>query len=132
MPLFLRQWVHSISSIPSSDRSAYTADGRITIFTDTVADWGDIMIHESAHAQDQGFSDAHTFLEAISNDSCVPDNYAQTNNVECYAQDMVVFLYTLWRPYAPPSPSTDCMANQLAALMDSDAPGLQDHITDAG
>lgn len=91
------------------------------------------MIHESAHAQDHGFSSSDPFLTAIGSDTCVPDSYAQTNNVECYAQAMVVFLYKLWRPYAPPpAPGIGCMFNQLAALRSSNAAGLQDHIQDTG
>lgn len=133
VPLFLRQWVTAVGAVPATSRSAYTYNGYITFFTDTTSQWGDVMIHESAHAQDQGYSGSDTFLNAIGSDTCIPDNYAHTNNVECYAQDMVVFLYTLWRPYAPPpSPGTGCMFNQLAALHNSDAAGLQDHIRTTG
>lgn len=104
----------------------------IVIFGDSPYGSIDLMVHESSHAQDQGFSGTDGYLEAIGSDSCVPADYAQTSNVECYAQDMVVFLYKLWRPYAPPLPSTDCMANQLKALNTSQAPGLQKYIKDTG
>ena len=91
------------------------------------------MVHESSHAQDQDFSDSETFLTAIANDTCVPDEYAQTNNVECYAQDMVVFIYSLLRPYdLGLSSLTDCMNEQLYALLDSDAPGMQEFIDQTG
>ena len=90
------------------------------------------MVHESTHAQDQGFSNSQTYLTAVGKDSCVPDEYAQTNNVENYAQDMVVFLYTLWKPFNPPSPNTDCMSHQLSAIRASSASGLQDYIKATG
>lgn len=132
VPLFLRQYVKSVSSVYSTIGNAYTEAAHIVIFGDSPYGSIDLMVHESFHAQDQGFSGTHGYLEAIGSDLCVPDDYAQTNNVECYAQDMVVFLYKLWRPYAPPLPSTDCMANQLKALNTSQAPGLQKYIKNTG
>lgn len=128
VPLFLRQWVTSISFVPEANAHAYTAAGHITFFGSNNKGWADVMVHESTHAQDQGFSNSQTYLKAVGKDSCVPDEYAQTNNVENYAQDMVVFLYTLWKPINPPSPSTDCMSHQLTAIRASSASGLQDYI----
>lgn len=125
VPLYLRQWVASVSSVPASQGHAYTSASHITFFG---ALGFDVLVHESTHAQDQGFSGSNAYLQAIGSDTCVPDDYAQTNNVECYAQDMVVFLYKLWRPYDQPL-GTTCMANQLKALNSSQAPGLQAYIT---
>ena len=121
----------AITAVPATSRSAYTIGSMITFFAESSSDWADVMVHESAHAQDQGFSDSAGYLNAIGSDSCVPDDYAQTNNVECYAQDMVVFLYKLWRPYAPPA-GTDCMSHQLQALNSSQAAGLQAYINSTG
>ncbi|KAA6417117.1 MAG: hypothetical protein FRX49_12922 [Trebouxia sp. A1-2] len=99
VPLHLRRWVASVSYVPASQGHAYTSAGHITFF----GTFGfDVLVHESTHAQDQGFSGSKAYLQAIGSDPCVPDDYAQTNNVECYAQDMVVFLYKLWRPYDQP------------------------------
>ncbi|MCJ1242464.1 hypothetical protein MMC14_010472 [Varicellaria rhodocarpa] len=131
VPAFLRQWVTSISAIPAAARSAYTAAGHITFFANTASDWADVMVHESAHAQDQNISGSQPYLTALGQDSCVPDDYAGTNNVECYAQDMVVFLYKLWRPYAPPL-GIECMTNQLQILDNSQAPLLQAYINKTG
>ena len=117
-----------MSSVPASQGHAYTQASHITFFG---AVGFDVLVHESTHAQDQSFSGSKAYLEAIGSDSCVPDDYAQTNNVECYAQDMVVFLYKLWRPYDQPL-GTNCMANQLKALNSSQAPGLQAYITSTG
>lgn len=128
VPIFLRQWVISISTVAAPAAHAYTSGGHITTFGNTTGII-DLMVHESSHAQDQDFSDSETFLTAIGNDTCVPDEYAQNNNVECYAQDMVVFIYSLLRPYdLGLSSLTDCMNEQLYALMDSDAPGMQEFI----
>lgn len=128
VPLYLRQWVTSISAIPASGGSAYTEAGHITFFDAIDLD---VMVHESTHAQDQGFSGSATYLNAIGSNSCVPDDYAQTNNVECYAQDMVVFLYKLWNPYNPPL-GTECMSGQLNAINSSQAFGLQAYINATG
>ena len=121
----------SISSVYASGTSAYTENAHIVFLGPTSSDLTDVFVHESSHAQDQGFSKSQGYLEAIGSDSCVPDDYAQTNNVECYAQDMVVFLYKLWHPYAPP-PGTDCMSYQLNALNTSQASGLQAYIQQTG
>lgn len=127
VPLFIRQFVNSITSIPAASTSAYTftGTGRITVFGSV--DAFDLFIHESAHAQDQGFSSSDAYTNALAADTCVPDEYARTNQVECYAQDMVVFLYQLWKKTTP-SPGTACMSNQLSAIQNSNAPGLQDYI----
>ena len=130
--MFLRRWVKSVSSVPDTSAHAYTESSAITIFAASADGWADVLVHESSHAQDQGLSTSSGFLSAIGSDSCVPDGYAQTNSVECYAQDMVVFLYKLWRPYGPPQQSTDCMSNQLQAIQNSQAPGLQDFISSSG
>ena len=105
VPLFLRQWVTSITAIPAipaTSRSAYTISSMTTIFAESPSEWADVMVHESAHAQDQGFSVSSHFLNAIGSDTVSQIDDAQTNSLECYAQDMVVFLYSLWKPYAPP------------------------------
>jgi len=128
VPLYLRRWVASVSSVPASQGHAYTSAGHVTFFGTLGFD---VLVHESTHAQDQGFSGSKAYLQAIGSDTCVPDDYAQTNNVECYAQDMVVFLYKLWRPYDQPV-GTNCMANQLKAINSSQAPGLQAYITSTG
>ena len=124
----MRQWVTSVSSVQASGGSAYTQAGHITLFAAVPFD---VLVHESTHAQDQNFSGSKQYLQAIGSDSCVPDEYAATNNVECYAQDMVVFLHKLWRPYDLPH-GTECMAAQLAALKSSHAKGLQAYISSTG
>ena len=83
VPLFLRQNVKGVTAIPSDTAHAYTAAGRITIFGFVEPD---VFIHEATHAQDNGFSSSSAFKEALADDPCVPDAYAQINEVECYAQ----------------------------------------------
>ena len=131
VPLFLRQNVKSVAAVPiasgSSKNGAYTAGGHIVVFAD-VGD--DVFVHESTHAQDGnvGFSGSAAYHQAVTADTCVPDDYANTNFVECYAQDMVVFLYKLWTG-STPAPGTGCMAKQLATLQNSQAPLVQQYQT---
>ena len=132
VPLFLRRWVKSVGSVPDTSAHAYTVVPAITVFATSADGWADVLVHESAHAQDQGLSTSSGFLSAIGSDSCVPDSYAQSDSVECYAQDMVVFLYKLGKPYAYSPQSTACMSHQLQAIQNSQAPGLQDFISSTG
>ena len=50
VPLYLRQTVQSVTSVPQSQTSAYTAAQQITIFSSKPVD-ADVLVHESAHAQ---------------------------------------------------------------------------------
>lgn len=133
VPLFLRKFVSSYAAIPDNT-GAYTAGGHITLFgaMDT-----DVFIHESTHAYDGGnvisgneLSSQPAYLKALAADTCSPDEYANVNNVECFAQDMVVFLYQLWNPrtfYRDP-----CMAGQMAYMNSSTLPGMQDYVKAVG
>lgn len=131
VPLFLRQYVSAISAVPSKGANAYTITSRI-VFFDLVS--FDTVVHESTHAQDWGFNNntygSQAWDEAIAEDSCVADVYAQNNNVEAYAQAMVTFLYKLLLPQdaTVSGNATDCMSHQLEFINNSQAPGLQDFI----
>ena len=50
---------------------------------------------QSAHAEDNGFSGGSIWKTAITVDTCVPDGYANNNEVEDYAQNMVILIYAL-------------------------------------
>jgi hypothetical protein len=82
-------------------------------------------------SQDNGFSQGSTFTNAVEADTCVPDEFAQTNFYEDYAQVQVVFLYKLWNPYKPP-PNTSCLSFQLNAVATSQAAGVQDYVQATG
>lgn len=134
VPLFLRKTVLSYAAVPSDNGNAYTAGAHITIFgaLDT-----DVFVHESTHAYDGAnvlsgleLSSQPTYLQALYNDTCAPDEYADVNNVECFAQDMVVFLYQVWNPrtfYRNP-----CMKGQMAYLNSSTLPGAQAYASSVG
>lgn len=131
VPVFLRQYVSAISAVPGKGASAYTVTSRIVLFNLVSFD---TVVHESTHAQDWG-SNNHTYGsrawdDAIAEDSCVADAYAQRNNVEAYAQAMVTFLYKLLllQDATISGNAIDCMSHQLEFINNSQAPGLQDFI----
>ncbi|KAH7102527.1 hypothetical protein BKA62DRAFT_699791, partial [Auriculariales sp. MPI-PUGE-AT-0066] len=45
-----------------------------------------VLMHEVGHALDDGYPDWPPFLDAVNGDSCVPDDYGNTNYVEEFAQ----------------------------------------------
>lgn len=125
VPIYLRSTVLSYAAVPAvpfDSASAYTEASHIQLFgpCDT-----DVFVHESTHSFDgtyNGLSSQPAYLEALYTDTCVPDEYAQTNNVECFAQDMVVFVYYLWNPSFF---ENSCMANQISYINTLPTPGVQ-------
>lgn len=127
VPLFLRKTVKSYAAVPGGG-GAYTIAAQITIFGSNSED---VFIHESTHAFDGTFqlSDQQAYLQTLYADSCVPDEYAQNNNVECFAQDMVVFLYYLWNPSFFQNP---CLGRQIGFVNMLNVPGVQSYKSSVG
>jgi len=77
----------------------------------------EVFIHESAHNFDfRGFggnraSGQAKWHQAINKDSCVPDGYAKTNDIEDFAQVLVLYMSV-----AAKGTRIDCMRNQLAVM----------------
>ncbi|KAK0454261.1 uncharacterized protein EV420DRAFT_1695808 [Desarmillaria tabescens] len=119
VPVGLRRHVRTTIVMPDSEAHAYTESGDIHFFG--VCDQR-VWIHESTHAASGalGINDASgsgSWEEAVSKDTCVPDNYAKTNPAEDLAQMSVVKVYSLLNNNTlPPGFTTDCMSNQLAFL----------------
>ena len=127
VPLFLRSTVKSYAAVPGSG-GAYTIAAQITIFGSNPED---VFIHESAHAFDGTFqlSNQQAYLQALYADSCAPDEYAQNSNVECFAQDVVVFLYYLWKPSFFQNP---CLSQQIGFVSSLTVPGVQSYKSSVG
>ncbi|KAA6423370.1 MAG: hypothetical protein FRX49_06822 [Trebouxia sp. A1-2] len=120
VPVFLRTTVSAYNAV-SGGGTAYTIGGTVTLQGDCVMD---VFVHESTHAFDGTYSLSGTsaYLEALYEDSCVPDEYAMTNNVECFAQDMVVFVYYLWDPNFL---QNVCMEYEIFYINQLTVPGVQ-------
>ncbi|KAK0454262.1 uncharacterized protein EV420DRAFT_1695809, partial [Desarmillaria tabescens] len=121
VPVGLRRHVGTAIVMPDSGAHAYTnmSSGEIHFFG--VCDQR-VWIHESTHAASGalGINDASgsgSWEEAVSKDTCVPDNYAKTNLAEDLAQMSVLKVYSLLSNNTlPPGFTTDCMSNQWAFL----------------
>ncbi|KAJ7577637.1 hypothetical protein C8J56DRAFT_365412 [Mycena floridula] len=117
VPVGLRRYVATVVLLSDSAPHAYTlTTGDIHMFAFTEMD---TWIHEAAHAYDYAtstpVSGTTDWLQALASDSCVPDEYSQTNAIEDFAQVTVLKMFALTHGgNYPPGYSTDCMKNQLA------------------
>ncbi|KAK0437686.1 hypothetical protein EV421DRAFT_1007299 [Armillaria borealis] len=121
VPVGLRRHVGTVMVMPGSSAHAYTytSSGEIHFFgVCSQRTW----IHESTHAASGALginaaSGSGSWAEAVSKDTCVPDNYAKTNLAEDLAQMSVVKVYSLLnKNILPLGFTTDCMSNQWAFL----------------
>ncbi|KAL7269102.1 hypothetical protein RUND412_008245 [Rhizina undulata] len=115
IPVGMRSNVRYIMAFPATAGSAYEYQNDIVFFGDVVDPTRpSVMIHESAHANDKN-SYSSTYLQpAVDQDTCVPDDYANTNIVEDFAQVFVVHMYQLSVGSLPKDAT--CMQNQLNLL----------------
>ncbi|KAJ7503242.1 hypothetical protein B0H11DRAFT_1797858 [Mycena galericulata] len=120
VPIGLRRYVGTIVVLNDTEPHAYTlTSGDIHFFADCAMD---TWVHESTHSFDFATPDApHSSVpgwsQAIANDSCVPDNYSDTNRVEDFAQMSVIKTYMLlYDGHLPPGFRADCMSHQLDFL----------------
>lgn len=122
VPVGLRRYVNTVMLFPDSSPHAYTlSTGDIHMFANLdLNTW----IHEATHAMDYGtpstpLSSSEGWLQALKDDSCVPDAYSQTNAIEDFAQMGVLKMYALaHNGQLPAAFDNQCMKNQLA-YMDS-------------
>ena len=105
------------------DKPAATTSGAIgsTILYQSVS--VTTLIHETGHIADyrggpgrKEASEGEGWRNALKLDTCTASSYAQFDNFEAFAEDMVVFVNNLWESKIPDFPSTDCMSGQLAAI----------------
>ncbi|KAM7203792.1 hypothetical protein V8F20_003798 [Naviculisporaceae sp. PSN 640] len=104
LPVGMRDFVRHVISFPSSRPAPYafalTGPGDIVMFGDASNDLT-IWAHETAHCMDQhsgarplgDFHRTETWIDAFSADTGVPDEYAKTNQIENFAQNVVVAMY---------------------------------------
>ncbi|EJD43987.1 hypothetical protein AURDEDRAFT_114493 [Auricularia subglabra TFB-10046 SS5] len=120
LPVHERQWIRHVIAVPGGG-SAYESNADVT-FQGPVG-VPSVFQHEVGHAVD-GYknsvqsSSTSTFLNAINADSCVPDDYSNTNNVEDYTQVGVLSMYEIVNPGGldPIGANWRCLVNQKNAL----------------
>ncbi|PVH81609.1 hypothetical protein DL98DRAFT_587225 [Cadophora sp. DSE1049] len=101
IPVRERQWIQHVVAIPGPN-SAYMSSA-IVVFRGTATGSLGVFQHEIGHAVDfykNGFqTSARTeWLDAIRQNTCVTDNYANTNAIEDFAQIGVVSLFANVNP----------------------------------
>jgi hypothetical protein len=73
-----------------------------------------VLMHEVGHAVDDGYPEWQPFIDAINKDSCVPDEYGNTNKVEEFAQ-MFAMVAGGWFSGNIPA-DFSCLKNQFDTL----------------
>jgi len=91
---------------------AYAYAGKIAFFDQQ--ENTEVFLHESAHVFDgsASLSSSSVYLNGISTDSCVPDDYASSNPVEDFAQLTVTWTYYVLTNTATPA----CLSNSINYL----------------
>lgn len=96
LPVGTRQFVRHVIALPDPNSGhAYNANGNVAMFN--IVDSVSVFIHEAGHSLDfqQAFVDtplstSANWINNYNQDSAVPDPYAQTNQAENVAQNIVV------------------------------------------
>ncbi|KAJ6468661.1 hypothetical protein C8R47DRAFT_1151277 [Mycena vitilis] len=119
VPVGLRRYAGTIIVLAASSPRAYTlTTGDSHFFGDCRMD---IWVHEMTHAFDFAQSARQTLAPAweaaLAADSCAPDTYSLTNEVEDFAQVSVLTVYSLLYGELPSGFAADCMSNQLAFML---------------
>ncbi|KAH7106114.1 hypothetical protein BKA62DRAFT_688889 [Auriculariales sp. MPI-PUGE-AT-0066] len=122
LPVHERQWIRHVIAVPGGG-SAYMSTADV-VFQGPVGT-PSVFQHEVGHAVDfyknsVRSSGTSTYLNAISQDSCVPDDYSNTNEIEDYTQVGVLALFEIVTPggldVATGGPGWRCLVNQKNAL----------------
>ncbi|PRP76151.1 hypothetical protein PROFUN_15381, partial [Planoprotostelium fungivorum] len=111
VPIPIRQRVKGLTAASSGKGGGAGSGGDRIVFWEPNLPTN-VWIHESAHSFDQGKSASSEWAAAVSQDSCVPDRYAQTSYAEDYAQVVVIWNYLVLSDKVYDG-SYDCLRNQL-------------------
>ncbi|KAK6337782.1 hypothetical protein TWF696_001262 [Orbilia brochopaga] len=123
LPLHMRGLVrHPIATRdPSCSAYSYTGIGDIVFRGECTTP--SVWIHETGHQMDSMLNPANyhsgtsQWNDALNQDSCVPDNYANVNKIEDFAQVTVTALYRSIRGYIPRSDHPGCFDHQLGQVL---------------
>ncbi|EJD49495.1 hypothetical protein AURDEDRAFT_122316 [Auricularia subglabra TFB-10046 SS5] len=83
VPPGIRSYVGGLLAVFDPAASAGTS-GDFIVFRSNCST--PVFIHESAHSLDQGTNGSDEWRDAIAKSDCVPDDYANTNEAEDFAQ----------------------------------------------
>ncbi|KFY07380.1 hypothetical protein V492_07192 [Pseudogymnoascus sp. VKM F-4246] len=121
LPVHERQSVSYVIAVPGGG-SAYEIGGLVVFQGNTAS--VSVFQHEVGHAVDAynkpdgTSSNTKEFLDAIDGDTCVPDDYANSSNVEDYTQVAVLLMYNTVVPGGLDTIGADysCLNKQLAVV----------------
>ncbi|KAA8649363.1 uncharacterized protein ATNIH1004_005264 [Aspergillus tanneri] len=97
LPVRMRDWVRHVMTVPGNDY-AFNLNGNI-VFSGRTSTNMDVAIHETGHSLDllkaygEVLSSSQTWIDNYNQDSNVPDNYAQSSQIENVAQNTVVSVF---------------------------------------
>lgn len=111
VPPGIRSYVGGMLAVFDPSASAGTS-GDFIVFRSNCST--PVFIHESAHSLDQGTNGSDEWRDAIAKSDCVPDDYANTNEAEDFAQVTVVHSYLAKHGSLPSDPA--CLKPQLDVL----------------
>lgn len=119
LPVHERQWIQHVMAVPGGG-SAYES-AAVTVYQGPVG-VPSVFQHETGHAVDAyknsvQSSTTPTFESAIVTDTCVPDDYSNTNEVEDYTQVSVLALFEIVNPGGlDPIGNWRCLVTQKNAV----------------
>ncbi|EPS44369.1 hypothetical protein H072_1635 [Dactylellina haptotyla CBS 200.50] len=123
LPLHMRALVRHPIAVPQSSCSALAYTDRGDIVMKGNCNTPSVWIHETGHQMDAMLKPASAesrstaWKNAIKADSCVPDSYANVNEVEDFAQNTVVALFKSIRGSIPKPSKAGCFNNQLNRVL---------------
>jgi len=112
IPPASRSYVRSVIATQAPACSGLTFDGDFIRLHGACDAF--VLLHEVGHAVDDGYPDWPPFVDAINADSCVPDDYGNTNKVEEFAQ-MYAYVVSAWFSGSIDMDNT-CLQNQYLVI----------------
>ncbi|EPS39967.1 hypothetical protein H072_6417 [Dactylellina haptotyla CBS 200.50] len=123
MPVHMRSLVRHPIALPQPEgcsAQAFTDIGDIVMYGPCNA--SSVWVHETGHQLDSRLNSATRFsatpewTDALGYDSCVPDNYANTNVLEDFAQVVVIAAFNTLAGYKPPEAFKGCLDHRQGLL----------------
>ncbi|RDB21832.1 Conidiation-specific protein 13 [Hypsizygus marmoreus] len=124
LPVRYRQWIRHPIAFSDSSTWAYAVNGEIVFHKNAYVPT--VWIHESSHILDAfaisvnggRYSQTQAWLDTINQDPKVPDNYANTNSIEDFAQVANVALFDKLVPngFGSVEPNWDQIFHQYATV----------------
>ncbi|KAF3932965.1 hypothetical protein ABW20_dc0102708 [Dactylellina cionopaga] len=122
MPVHMRSLIRHPIALPqeSCSAAAFTGVGDIVMFGDCTA--VSVWLHETGHQLDSRlnpatrFSASSEWLQALSEDTCAPDDYANSSTIEDFAQVTVIAQFNTLAGFKPTEAFPGCLDHRHGLL----------------